>query len=673
MFQKYSVLSGQSYNSFLGDLHNLSMSSEGLGLANNIINTATVSSGGGIAIANQINVVQNTSDLVSKSIVQSSDKVAQTVQNTGSQIVNEVHQGSGRIVGAVAQSSQEIVGSINGVEDAVHSVGKTVLFGSLLNASVTAAGTAILAYRAKQIERAVVGLEHTLAEGLSVLSASFQVQAKVLQRISEKIDELVITLKTPMQTKAAEHRDIGMTRMRAYLYPEAATAFERAIELNETDPLSNLMIGKLLLDSGDADMYNPERSLLHFQKAERYSRAYMHTDRQMSDLYLDSMLMQVNSIFALQNEANTTQNKAELLEIALTKSADVLRLSPKLFTGLYYRMKSMYLLKDDGYIVAADECFENDWAFVNTLYRDEDFSIKHSDSPLHLRYEKRYRESVERYLVSLFANMELMTNNGVLPDKNIANWFESKNIHHSSRINKYIQETHYDDLIEQMHSMSYIHNDLLAALIDEREIARKFIGDAIARELNNIEPKLQEINQCYLSSEEMMRVKEIERGFNERKMMASTRMDLNVITEYGKSLDDILKNVQIRQSKANDEMRPIFQIVKDATSCVLRAFRILGLLMLGAISFVFINALAKSENVYFFLWGLMFIPILSLVLGIVIQGTLRRRKLEKMVRQYTERRTADGIMECNIRSVAANAVKTYDQRLWTELSGYFRK
>lgn len=117
------------------------------------------------------------------------------------------------------------------------------------------------------------GLSSKFEEGLWLIADVVTNQLEVLEKISDQLDAIHETLKSPLLTQARELIRLGQLHLKARLYPEALERFHQAENINSVDPVLQFQIGKLYLyaTADGHSLVDLERAKHHLLLAERYA------------------------------------------------------------------------------------------------------------------------------------------------------------------------------------------------------------------------------------------------------------------------------------------------------------------------------------------------------------------------------------------------------------------
>lgn len=131
----------------------------------------------------------------------------------------------------------------------------------------------------------------------AILEQNIQIN-KHLSKISQQLEAIHHTLKTPHQTQAIEFRNIGLERVERGLLEDALESFDEAEKLDHTDFITAYNKGKIYFygDGNSADLINLELAGKYFKNTMKYLSAeikFLQRQNSKSDTY-----KQLKSLFS---------------------------------------------------------------------------------------------------------------------------------------------------------------------------------------------------------------------------------------------------------------------------------------------------------------------------------------------------------------------------------------
>lgn len=369
MFQRFSLLSGNTYENYIRN----AFSPAGV---NNVQEMTKALMSTNIVSANYI----------AQSNLVSGARISSTIQNVGSQTISAFNRGAEGTIHAVNQGTEATVNALsentNQTVSAISSLKLTNMFGSLLTVGAIASATYVIN---KKVDKVISGIEllgNQFTEGMSLLASKIDLQNNSLNDIKDRLKKIQEVLESPVMTQAAEWRNIGLDRLSNELIPEANEAFQKAVEYDSVDPISNMMLGKIHLDGirYDYNYFDPDKSLNYFQKSSRYSRSTMGKIPELKKIYIEAIYFSAIALLAKASTITKEQTSSfdENIERALTLVEDILITEPDYKQAQYLKAKFLVLLdKENEAKNYFDTLVKNDVNFLFMTFNDDDF-IHHS-------------------------------------------------------------------------------------------------------------------------------------------------------------------------------------------------------------------------------------------------------------------------------------------------------
>lgn len=229
------------------------------------------------------------------------------------------------------------------------------------------------------IESAIRDTNGTLEElkssfdyNMALLIDQLQLQNQTTMAMLDKLETIHSTLENPLVTQARELFRIGSERMLKGLLDKALDAFLESAAKDETNFLTQLLIGKLFLygvneECNVVDLGRAERHLL---SAARYARAESRQLPEASKYEAEALLHAAISYYAMTNREITNGNKdaaQRAIKRAYELASEATRVSPQLSEGHYHKAKFAALIGDGK---ASAESLET------AISIDEGYSVK---------------------------------------------------------------------------------------------------------------------------------------------------------------------------------------------------------------------------------------------------------------------------------------------------------
>ena len=232
-----------------------------------------------------------------RATVRGSNQLAKTMMAEGRQTREAIYTTGANTVDAVNETGANTVDAVN---ETGGNIVMSQVFGSLLTSGTIAISTMFVLNKMNKISPGIDRLGANFTEGMSLLSSKMDIQNNYLSDVKEELTKIHETLKSPNITQANEWRDTGLNRLSEELWPESIGAFEKAIEYSETDPLSNLMLGKLYLDAIDEEenYHDIDKAVQYFKKAYRYANASIGKAPNLKDTLADALYLLSTSLIA---------------------------------------------------------------------------------------------------------------------------------------------------------------------------------------------------------------------------------------------------------------------------------------------------------------------------------------------------------------------------------------
>lgn len=386
MSNRFSLLSEQSYGSYIGELNNSQTSLMDL-------------------VTDKLSRQSNQS-LVSQSLSAPSVLSANPLANN---LINPIVTGNAlsnmklgnQITGEIDYSTNRMVNSLDSINDSINNSAQLNALSNMLGALMTSGTIAISAgmiiSQMKELKSGIERLGSVFTEGMSLISTKLDIQNHIMTNIQQQLEKIHNTLNSPTMTKAKEQRDLGLDRLTSDLLPEAKEAFINALSYDETDPISNLMLGKIYLDGVDSDFnfHDPKKAIEYFQKATRYSNAFYKKIPDLKDTKADAIYLSSLAFIASDKSEENIFKALDILN-------NLLKEFPEHTQGLYLKVKLLIILnrRDE----AIDQCANligKDFTYISVALKDDDFQTSKIGQLLIENMINFYNEQIFAYSESL--------------------------------------------------------------------------------------------------------------------------------------------------------------------------------------------------------------------------------------------------------------------------------
>jgi len=339
-------------------------------------------------------------------------------------------------VEGTTQISSSVKGAAGSLSEAVAAGTNGIILGQALSTAATVGAIAVATrYIGKKIDEVNTGIDRlgvTFTEGMSLLSAKLDIQSNTLNDINDQLKEIHGTLKSPLLTQAEEQKSLGFERIAGDLYPEAMSAFQKVIDLNEADAISHMMLGKLFLDGIDrtTNLHDPINAEKHFRLAVRYARAGMSVAPNIQSVLLESIYLHSSTLTLLATsvdiESTTVNNR--YLKTAEAELNESIRINPSSLSSKYLLIKVLiFLNKIPRAKVVMKDILDGDDSYYSIIADDLDI-VSNSDIKDHYNnFSSHFRIIIS----DLLRDYDFLVNNIViyeypLPD-NIM-WVDNNNV-----------------------------------------------------------------------------------------------------------------------------------------------------------------------------------------------------------------------------------------------------
>ncbi len=384
---------------------------------------------------NVMSITGNMADSPAKDIVQASllgDGLnAMTTARVGQNVMSLMGQNTNQITNAVNGTTSAIV-------DGANKVALANMFGSLLTSGTIAVATKLVLKKIdsvnQNLERVGIGIDRLgsqFTEGFSLLTSKIDIQNNKLDDIKDQLGKIHETLKSPTITKAVEWRDIGLNRLGNGLFPEAIEAFTNAISLDQTDLISNLMLGKIYLDAVDEEnnLHDPEKALNSFNKAARYAKAIFNNASKSKELLIEALYLESTTYLALaslnENTLNNSEQATIYLKSALQTIEKTLSFEPNHTQARFLKIRLSILLElEEDALEGMKSLIGLDINFMIIALHDKDFTMSECGKNVLRRMAPFLRLMLKEPIMELFNNIDVCRSWKIALPEEMTKWLE---------------------------------------------------------------------------------------------------------------------------------------------------------------------------------------------------------------------------------------------------------
>lgn len=446
MFQRFSLLSGNTYENYIRNAFSPSGVNNIQEMTKALISTDIVSA-----------------NYIAQSNLVAGSRISSTIQNAGLQTMSAVYRGAEGTIDAVNRGTEATVTALSEnthqTVSAISSLKLTNMFGSLLTVGAIASATYVIN---KKVDKVISGIEllgNQFTEGMSLLASKIDLQNNSLNDIKDRLKKIQEVLESPVMTQAAEWRNIGLDRLSNELIPEANEAFQKAVEYDSVDPISNMMLGKIHLDGirHDYNYFDPDKSLNYFQKSSRYSRSTMGKIPELKKIYIEAIYFSAIALLAKASTITKEQTSSfnENIERALTLVEDILIIEPDYKQAQYLKAKFLIILDKEN---EAKDYFshlvKNDVTFLFMTFNDDDF-IHHSTLAKNIfrDLDPFLRESTLSKAKHFYELLEKMNEFNFEIPSNMQTWLDREHLIDYESAKKKIDEIEFNNLLNPNNSL----------------------------------------------------------------------------------------------------------------------------------------------------------------------------------------------------------------------------
>lgn len=293
-------------------------------------------------------------------------------------ITREIRSSSQAERRAIARQTQEIVASRRAIVRKFGSGFYTVK--NTLERGFVSVEQAI-----RDTQGAIEDLKSSFDYHIALVLDQMRLQNQSLTRMLDKLDAIHSTLENPLLTQARELFRIGSERMLDGLYDKALEAFLQSLQKEETNFITQLMVGKLYLYG-----VNSECSVIDLQKAEQHLRAAARYARAASNRLPDSRRYAGEALLhagiACYAQINRQLSEGEgkqaqkLIKQAYDLVSEACAIYPELSEGHYQRAKFAALIGDGKTSMKSlEKAIEIDEGYCLKAQEDQDFRDMRSE------------------------------------------------------------------------------------------------------------------------------------------------------------------------------------------------------------------------------------------------------------------------------------------------------
>jgi len=497
------------------------------------------------------------------------------VKSPFADIINANLYGASLNADSTIRSAQEITTAVNkgtiAIQEGLDKVVMSNIIGNIADTLITsgtiAVSTAILSGKLEKIYSGLERLGAQFTEGLSLIVAKFDLQNNLLTEMVNNLDQILSILKSPLTTQAVELRNIGLDRMQKGLWPEALNSFNKSLEKDETDPISNYMIGKIYLDavSDEFNFHNPEKALYYFSKAVRYSHAFSEQIPKFLSIYKESLYFQTLALMinsSVLNKKGDIDNAKIYLKDAEKSINTLLNCDEDNTQARYLKVKILLIQGDyDNCLKEMQILVQKDSQFASTALVDEDFT-QYSPIGMKIIYEieKTVREIINNEVDIISEKYKELTEMELNIDDEIKNIL-SKYGCHIETLKEDIKGIDYFKIIDPscpLHSLLKIVNNMLSEQIEREKVN---FQNELTGYSDKIKEKLFLVNRKYCDE----KWPEFQLLVSKRSLLENP-INLNHLKDYfiiKKELEEIEKKIEPLDKKSKLAEETAIKIARE--------------------------------------------------------------------------------------------------------------
>lgn len=279
---------------------------------------------------------------------------------------------------AISRQTKEIVASrralVRRFGSGFHSVKNTLEYGF---------GTLESAIR--ETQGSIEELRSSFDYHFTMVLEQIKLQNQTTMNVLKKLESIHTTLENPLITQARELFRIGCDRMINGLFDKALDAFLNSALKDETNFLTQLMIGKLYLYgvNNDCNVIDLDKAETHLRAAARYAKASSDKIEEARRYAGEALLHAAIACYAQINkqiEVGEGSRAQSLIKEAYNLVSDSCAVYPELSESHYHRAKFAALIGDGTTsIKSLEKAIEIDDGYCEKAQQDQDFKEVRSD------------------------------------------------------------------------------------------------------------------------------------------------------------------------------------------------------------------------------------------------------------------------------------------------------
>ena len=206
-----------------------------------------------------------------------------------------------------------------------------------------------------------------------------KLQNQTTMNMLRKLESIHTTLENPLITQARELFRIGCDRLAKGLFDKALDAFLDSASKDETNFLTQLMIGKLYLYgvNSDCNIIDLDKADLHLRASARYAKASSAKIEEARRYEGEALLHAAIACYAQINkqiETGDGTRAQQLIKEAYDLATDSCEVYPELSESHYHRAKFAALIGDGKTsIQSLEKAIEIDDGYSEKAQQDQDF------------------------------------------------------------------------------------------------------------------------------------------------------------------------------------------------------------------------------------------------------------------------------------------------------------
>ncbi len=198
---------------------------------------------------------------------------------------------------------------------------------------------------------ALHALRHSFDYHMALVVEQLRLQSQTMLNLEKRLDAIHATLENPVLTQAKEYYRIGCERLVKGLLDKALEAFLESEKKDDTNFMTQLLIGKLYLYgiNDECNLINLAAAERHLRAAARYAKAEMKLLPEASQFAGEALLHAAISCYAQADHQGKKGNKIEagrLIQESLSLSKQATKIYPQLSESHYHTAKMAALIGD---------------------------------------------------------------------------------------------------------------------------------------------------------------------------------------------------------------------------------------------------------------------------------------------------------------------------------------